>query len=98
MTQNREGFEAWSIHLKHATSRSDYLPLVTGKRPITNTKGPQLNWEPLVKEAAFVLLTPEAQRFLQVTYQQLLTSDEVFNFLTALGVVVLYWWTLHEVA
>jgi hypothetical protein len=76
---------------------------------VRKTKGPQLNWEPLVKEAAFELFTPVAQRFLQfflklltsylpVTYRQLLSSDEVFDFLTALGVVVLNWWTLHEVA
>jgi len=77
---------------------------------VRKTKGPQSNWEPLVKEAAFVLFTPVAQRFLQfflklltsylpaVTYRQLLSSDEVFDFLTALGVVVLNWWTLHEVA
>jgi hypothetical protein len=76
---------------------------------VRKTKGPQLNWEPLVKEAAFVLFTPVAQRFLQfflklltsylpVTYRQLLSSDEVFDFLTALSVVVLNWWTLHEVA
>jgi hypothetical protein len=44
------------------------LPLLAGKHLITNTKGPQLNWEPLVKEAAFVLLTPVVQRFLQVLY------------------------------
>jgi hypothetical protein len=64
---------------------------------VRKTKGPQLNWEPLVKEAAFVLFTPVAQRFLQF-FLKLLTSDEVFDFLTALGVVVLNWWTLHEVA
>jgi hypothetical protein len=98
MTQNREGFETWSIHLNHATPRFDQLPLLAGKHPNTNTKGPQFNWEPLVKEAAFVFFTPEAQRLLQVTYFSLLTSDEVFDFLTALGVVVLNWWTLHEVA
>ena len=98
MTQYREGFDAWSIHLNHVTSRFNELPLLRGKHLITNTKGPQFNWEPLVKEAAFVFLTPEAQRLLQVTYFSLLTSDEVFDFLTALGVVVLNWWTLHEVA
>jgi hypothetical protein len=35
---------------------------------MTKTKGPQFDWEPLVKEAAFVILTPVAQRFIKMLF------------------------------